>query len=44
MARRSFQIIERFVVGPLMLEGPEEPLSDRVIVAVTSAAHGTSYP
>ena len=35
-----FEIVEVFLVGPLVFEGPEEAFHDGVIVAAAGAAHG----
>ncbi len=40
----GFEISERLMLGPLMLEGPEEAFGDGVVVAIPGAAHRAFDP
>jgi hypothetical protein len=36
-----FEILKRFMLGPLVFQGPEESFHHRIVVTVASAAHRT---
>jgi hypothetical protein len=42
--RRGFEVGERLMLGPLLLERPEESLGDRVVVAFARATDRTCVP